>query len=241
MAGTTIARGGSSRGELVLRRRDWDGELELRVNGVFVMDSYETATERALAVLALDGIRRTRGDGHRERGGLSVLIGGLGLGYTLAQFAASPLVGELTVSEIEPLLVEWHLAGLIPLTGDVAHSGRVQLVSRDVREVVTDRPAGSLDVIVLDVDNGPGFLVYEHNASLYEREFLARCRAALADKGVIVVWSAAQAPDLAVALTDVFGSVSHHAMGVMRGDRADSYYAYVAPGHPEDDEPCPAR
>jgi spermidine synthase len=238
VAHMTIARAESSRGELVLRRREWDGELELRVNGVFVMDSYETSTERALATLALDGVMGARGDASRAP--LTVLVGGLGLGYTMAEFAASPLVGELIVSEIEPALVQWHRSGLIPLTQNLARSPRVRMVPRDVREVVASEPVGSLDVIVLDVDNGPGFLVYDDNAAIYQRGFLETCREALASKGILVVWSADRAPDLRAALDEVFGSVSHLAMPVTRNGRVDSYHAYVAPGHPGEDQTCPA-
>lgn len=238
MPGTTIASAKSSRGELVLRRRERDGELELRVNGIFVMDSHETTTERALATLALDSVRRAGGD--QPLPPLAVLIGGLGLGYTLAQFAGSPTVGTMIVSEIEPALVDWHLRGLVPLTKELAHDPRVRLVARDVQAVVDDQPAGSLDVIVLDVDNGPGFLVYDDNAAVYQHEFLSRCRKALAHKGVVVVWSADRAPDLATTLDDVFGTVSHHSMAVRRAERVDHYYTYVAPGHPDEDEPCPA-
>ena len=240
MSGTTIARAESSRGELVLRRREWDGELELRVNGVFVMDSHETATERALATLALESIATARG--HEQREPLTVLIGGLGLGYTLAQFASSPMVGEMLVAEIEPDLVEWHRSGLVPLTQDLVNSPRVRMVPYDVREVVAAQPAGSLDVIVLDVDNGPGFLVYDDNAAIYRSEFLGACRKALASKGVVVVWSADRAPALRSTLANVFGSVSHHAMAVTRKTRVDSYHLYVALGHVDDDgdDACPA-
>jgi spermidine synthase len=234
---TAIARAECSRGELVLRRREWDGELELRVNGVFVMDSYETSTERALATLALDSATRARGG--TSLAPVTVLVGGLGLGYTMVEFAASPLVGELIVSEIEPALVQWHQSGLIPMTENLVRSPRVRMVPRDVREVVAGEPAGSLDVIVLDVDNGPGFLVYDDNAAIYEQEFLATCRKALTSKGVLVVWSADRAPDLWTALDDVFGSVSHHPMAVTRNGRVDSYHAYVAPGHPEEVVACP--
>jgi spermidine synthase len=232
---TTIARAVTPRGELVLRRRDWDGELELRVNGVFVMDSYETATERALAVLALDSIAHQHAETDDGEGPapLTVLVGGLGLGYTVAQFASSPLVSTLIVAEIEADLVAWHRAGMIPLTERLVHDSRIQLVAADIRDVVAGQPPRSVNAIVLDVDNGPGYLVYDANAPVYESPFLVSCREALVRKGIVVVWSAAQAPELAATLEQVFGSVSLHAMAVRRGDRDDHYYAYVAPARPD--------
>jgi spermidine synthase len=236
---TTIARAESPRGEVVLRRRSRDGALELRVNGVFVMDSRETGSERALASLALERLAQDRSTETRDL--VSVLVGGLGLGYTLAEFAASPLVGEVVVAEIEAALVDWHLGGLITHTADIIRSSPVRVVVGDVRDVLATRLDGSLDAIVLDVDNGPGFLVYGDNAPIYRREFLSRCRQALADKGVVVVWSAAPASGLRDALHDVFGSVSHHPMEVTLGQRVDSYHAYVAPGTASQEPPCPSR
>ena len=195
---TTIARAESPRGEVVLRRRSRDGALELRVNGVFVMDSRVTVSERGLATLALARLAQARSA--KTAGPVSVLIGGLGLGYTLVEFAASPMVGDVVVAEIEPALVDWHASGLVPHTVEIMRSPAVRVVVRDVREVVAAQPAGSLDAIVLDVDNGPGFLVYGDNAPIYRPEFLARCREALADEGVLVVWSAAPASELQDAL-----------------------------------------
>jgi spermidine synthase len=201
------------------------------------MDSSETTTERALATLALESIVGRRG-GFAPAAPLTVLIGGLGLGYTLAEFAADSRVGQVIVAEIESELVEWHRAGLLPLTERLRADPRIRILAQSVQAVVAVQPAGSLDVLVLDVDNGPGYLVYDVNSAIYERAFLTACRKALADKGVLVVWSAAEAPELASALEMAFGSVSHHPMPVRRGERADHYLAYVAPAHADQDAAC---
>src|SRR4051812_4530482 len=100
MPDTTIARAESSRGEVVLRRRERDGALELRVNGVFVMDDQETSTERALASLALDAATGNGPQNRDRHRALRVLVGGLGLGYTLAAFLESPDVASILVAEI---------------------------------------------------------------------------------------------------------------------------------------------
>ena len=102
-----VARAESERGELVLRQRtepDGSTTLELRANGVFVMDTRETSSERALAREALAR--------HEAPG--SVLVGGLGLGFTLAEVLADPRVRRVVVAEIEPALVGWLRDGTVP-------------------------------------------------------------------------------------------------------------------------------
>ena len=100
-----LARAESERGELVLReRRPVDGgptSLELRANGVFVMDTVEVSTERAMAQAALELVEEPR----------AVVLGGLGLGYTMHELLADSRVEKCTVVEIEPALVEWLRAG----------------------------------------------------------------------------------------------------------------------------------
>lgn len=231
---TTIARAESPRGEVVLRRRTHDGELELRVNGIFVMDTRETSTERAIARLALDSVSDIRV-------GLRVLVGGLGLGFTLAELVASPRVGRILVAEIEPAVVEWHRRGLISATAWCLGAPGLRVEVGDLRDVVAAQSAGTLDSIVLDVDNGPAALVYDDNAAVYQPEFLARCQRTLAGGGVLVVWSADPAPALFDALRAVFGSVIHHTMPVELGRRAESYHAYVAMTNPHQERACPDR
>ncbi len=227
-----VARSASPRGEVVLRRRDGDGHLELRVNGVFVMDTLETASERGLAACAIETVGARGG----RAAGLRVLVGGLGLGFTLVELASSPLVGEIVVAEVEPALVAWHRSGLVPHTVEALGAPHVAILARDVHDVVVERAAGTLEVIILDVDNGPGFLVYDDNVGLYEPAFLARCRAALAEPGVIVVWSASEAPELEATLAATFGSVAHRTTDVALGNHPNSYHTYLAPAPPGEDQ-----
>lgn len=214
-----IAAQTSDRGELVLLRRD--AVLELRVNGVFVMDTAHTGTERALATATL---RQAPG----ER--LRVLVGGLGLGYTLREVLADPRVREAVVAEIEPALVEWHRQGLVPENAAALADERVRLRVADVAEVLDGTGEDVFDVILLDVDNGPGYLVYEDNAEIYRDAFLARCRDRLATGGVLAVWSASSAPQLHESLRAVFGSCTELDIPVLLGSTETSYLLYIAPG-----------
>lgn len=221
-----VKRATSPRGELTLSRRD-DGSLTLRVNGVFVMDTAETSTERELARAALDAVQ--------VKHTLRVLVGGLGLGFTLHEILLHQRVTEVVVAEIEPALVEWHRQGLIDHPSAMTRSGckllddsRVRVEVADVRTVVAQSQPGRFDVILLDVDNGPGYLVYDDNAAIYGQTFLQACRAALTPGGVLAIWSADWSAELLDGLKFVFADVSELAVQVQLGSRLTTYHLVVA-------------
>lgn len=208
---------------MLLRQRAHDGALELRVNGVFVMDTLETTSERALGDLAAEAAADLG-----ARHGACVLVGGLGLGFTLQAVLASAHVSAVIVAEIEPSVVAWNRAGLIPQTASWVDDPRVRIEVGDVAGIVEAQPAGSLDVILLDVDNGPGYLVYDANARLYEGGFLASCRSALAPQGRLLVWSSAESADFEARLIAAFDSVAHKSYPVRLGSRSETYTVYEA-------------
>lgn len=210
----------SERGELVLQRRD--EELELRVNGVFVMDTGHTATERLLATETLRAVEQDR---------LRVLIGGLGLGFTLREVLADERVAEAHVVEIEPDLIDWHRRGLVPATREAVRDPRTRVSRGDIAEVLGEPE--SCDVLLLDVDNGPDFLVYEANSALYETGFLRRCAEVLAPGGTVAVWSADTSQPLLAALREVFGECTELAIPVSLGQRETTYHLFVARKHVE--------
>ena len=207
-----VARAVGERGELVLRRRG-DGALELRVNGVFVMDDRETSSEELLASVALDAVLRPS----------RVLVGGLGLGYTVRALLADERVREVVVAEIEPDVVRWMRDGVVP---SVLDDPRVRVEVGDVRDVVMGQPAGSLDGILLDVDNGPDFLVYNENSAIYQVDFLVECRRRLRTSGVLTVWSSSASDALAGAVRDTFGACAVRSVPVELQGRAETYYVY---------------
>jgi spermidine synthase len=212
-----IARAESPRGEIVLReRRDENTPsiLELRVNGVFVMDTLETTTERALAKAALALVERPA----------RVLVGGLGLGFTLHEVLADARVEECTVVEIEQAVVDWMRDGTIAHGPKFLADERVDVVVSDVAVALQEAGEAAYDLVLLDVDNGPGYLVHDANAALYQRPFLEAARHATA--GVLVIWSAAEAPQLAAAMETVFGNITTTAYDVQLGDRDEEYWLY---------------
>ena len=213
-----VARAESERGELVLRRRveqNAADALELRVNGVFVMDTHETSTETELAAAALELVEHPR----------RVVVGGLGLGFTLQRVLADPRVEEVRVVEIEEALVGWMRDGTVPHGREILADKRVQVVTADIATAIAEAQS-SYDLVLLDVDNGPGYLVHDGNAGLYEQDVIAGAHRMIASGGVLVIWSADRAPALQQVMSDVFGDCTEHSYDVMLGDRPDQYHLY---------------
>ena len=138
----------------------------------------------------------------------AVVIGGLGLGFTLREVLADHAVERVVVVEIEDALVQWMRDGTIPHGPALLADERLQLVVADIRMAISEATPSSYDLVLLDVDNGPGYLVYEENAPLYQRTFLAEVAKALRPGGALVVWSADESADLADAMESVFGAVT---------------------------------
>jgi len=217
----TVARHQCARGEVVLRRRLDDGGSsvdELIINGAFAMDSSESSTERLLAELALPS-----GRAHR------VLVGGLGLGYTVAAISALE-VDAIDVAEIEPCLIDWAYQGLTPSLATVASNPRIHLHAADIRRVLDgeiDGLAGPWDAIVLDVDNGPDFLIHPRNQALYTKRGLRSAYAQLTPGGTLSIWCQGPTPTLRALLEHTAASVNEQIIDVSRGERTFAYAIYT--------------
>jgi spermidine synthase len=166
---------------LVLERHSTggDGEWVIRVDGHVLMTSGAHASEDALCdVVAqqLVGVERPR-----------VLIGGLGLGFTLRAFLDALPKAEIVVAEISPAIIEWNRTFLAPLSRAALSDARAEVVVSDVRAAIK---RGGWDAIVLDVDNGPWALSKRSNAALYGTTGLRAAKEALSERGIYVVWSA---------------------------------------------------
>ena len=212
-----VARAESERGEIVLLRRD-TGALELRVNGVFVMDTVETSTEQALAEAALAVFDEPRG----------VLVGGLGLGFTAHAVLADPRVEKVAVVEIEDAIVGWMRDATVPHGPAFLADERLTIVVADVRAAVAEATPASYDLVLLDVDNGPGYLVHDSNAEVYAVPFLRQLHDLLRPGGALVVWSAAPDRALGEAVEQVFGAVAPVPFDVKLQGRAEQYWLYQA-------------
>jgi spermidine synthase len=167
-------------GEMRLYQRDQ--EFSIRIDGQELMNSRVYGSEDALADLAcarIAGRQRPR-----------ILIGGLGVGYTL--IATLRRVGadaEVVVAELMPAVVAWNRGPLSHLADHPLRDARVEVREIDVAEVLrAERRA--YDAIMLDVDNGPEGLTRKGNDWLYGQAGLAASRSALRKGGVLAVWSA---------------------------------------------------
>ena len=196
-----IDRAVTERGEIVLRRRGDD--FEIISNGVFLMDTRNGESERLLVTAALDACRSPD----------HVLIGGLGVGFSLAEAVRSASPKIITVVEIEPTVIAWHRDHLG--AGGLADP-RVRVVRADLMAHLADR-VDEYDVICLDVDNGPEWTVTDDNRALYGDHGLSLLRSRLRPGGVLAVWSAAESAAFAARLVAVFGRVTTIRVPVPRG------------------------
>ncbi|HEU0212982.1 MAG TPA: hypothetical protein VFR13_02770 [Jiangellaceae bacterium] len=219
----TLARAEGVTGELTLRRRleadaGDDAVYELIVNGIFLMDTAETSSERLLAEAVLDRLA-TPG---------RILLGGLGLGVTLAELLTDVRIGRVDVVEIEPLLVQWLHAGLVPGMDAVLADQRVHLTVADLRDVLRDVVTNSYDGVLIDVDNGPDFLVHAANAAVYQTASMRDIARALAPGGVLAVWSAARSSVLATTMAEEVGPAEEVVRTVERDGRLMTYHLHLA-------------
>ncbi len=165
---------------LALTRRDT--ELVIMAGGKILMSSRMHGSEEAMAEMALKRLP--------SLSGVCVLIGGLGLGYTLrATLDLLPDDATVVVSELIPAIVEWHRGPLAALAEKPTADPRVTIEIKDVVVTLRSSP-GRFDAILLDIDNGPEAFTESSNASLYNDRGIASIRTALKPGGVLAVWSA---------------------------------------------------
>jgi spermidine synthase len=154
----------------------------VRLANEVLMSSRLHGSESAMAAASLEPALRSP----RPR----VLIGGLGMGYTLrATLDVLPRKSDVVVAELLPCVVDWNRGPLAALSSNALDDPRVHLEVADVRSVVAS-PRDGFDAIMLDVDNGPDAFTMEANSSLYRPAGLALLRAALRPGGVLSIWSA---------------------------------------------------
>ncbi len=167
-------------GTLRLMRRGQDFSILFGRNEL--MSSRLRGSEEALATLSYERVR--------GRARPHVLVGGLGMGFTLrAALAVLPADARVTVGELVPKIVEWARGPLAHLFGDSLDDARVAIEIRDVYEQIAGSPA-AYDAILLDVDNGPDGLIHAPNDRLYSKQGLRAAHAALRPSGVLAIWSA---------------------------------------------------
>ncbi len=187
-------------GELILLERHTLAGVhhEIRIDGRFAMSTSDESTSRLLARASLNRLD--------QKEGIRVLVGGLGLGLTLREVLDDVRVGEVTVAELEEAIIDWNRTFLGVFNRDTLLDPRLRVYCGDVLEILGEIRAG-FDVILMDVDNGPSYLLNKKNASLYTHRGLRMIRRCLVPGGVLGVWAGRPEPDLERRLSMYYSDV----------------------------------
>ncbi len=167
--------------ELRLKRRG--AEFSIMLGNIELMNSRLSGSEEALAKMACLRLQ--------DRESPRVLIGGLGMGFTLrAALAELAPEAQITVAELVPAVVSWAKGPMVEVFGDSLMDPRVSIREVDVGRLIR-AGRSTYDAILLDVDNGPEGLTRKANDSLYDLQGLSAARTALTPGGILAVWSSA--------------------------------------------------
>ena len=217
-------------GELCLRRRELLSRpgtviTEITLDHELLMSSYITVSERALAEEAL--ARHTGSD-------LSVLVGGLGLGYTANAALQSPRVRRVEVIEFLPEVVGFLRHGLVPLSRELLADPRLVVRQGDVYEQLRHVAQERWDVVLIDVDHSPEEHLGTTNESFYSESGLERAKQHLSPGGILAVWSYAESSPFVDALRSTFSIVESVSVTVMNDlvDEEQTDWLFIARDEP---------
>jgi spermidine synthase len=198
-------------GELTLRRRTEtrlqnQEVFEVKLGDEYLMSSLFTESERQLARLGLAPLE----------GQLDVVIGGLGLGYTVAEALKNEGVHRLLVIDLFQAVIDWHEAGLVPLGDSITRDPRCELRRGDFFELARtgfdpSDPDRRFDAVLVDIDHSPKHFLGSANQSFYTLDGLASVRDQIKPVGTFALWSNDAADgDFTETLRNVFGSATAH-------------------------------
>ncbi len=190
-------------GDLCLRRRELLSSpgtviTEITLDHQLLMSSHNTVSERALADEAL-----ARHSGHD----LSVLVAGLGLGYTAAAVLQSVRVRRVEVIELFPAVIDFLREGLVPLSSELLADTRLGVREGDVYAMLREPASERWDLVLVDVDHSPEDPLGAGNDPFYTASGLSRAKHHLAPGGVLAVWSYAESSPFVEALRTAFDVV----------------------------------
>lgn len=208
-----IERCPSSFGEIQLQQR---GQYyEVISNGTFLMATYNGESERLLVRAALERCHLPQ----------YVLIGGLGVGFSLHEILQHPDLRQVTVVEIEKKIIEWNSDILAESNGHALSDPRCNLIHDDLIAWI-NKTDMTFDLICLDIDNGPDWVVHQQNHSLYNQGGLHKIRNLLRPGGCITFWSATAAPAFVDLLRSFFGEAAVEVAEVPQ-ERGEPDYIFI--------------
>jgi len=198
-----------------------DGTFSMNLNGQELMHSKAVASERMMGSLGLER--------HRPGESLRILIGGLGLGFTLQAVLESTGKGSVVdVVELLPEVILWNRKHLEDLNGRLLADTRVKVLADDVNHFIRSASDSSYDVILLDIDNGPIAMVNKMNSHLYSNSGCKAIRSALASGGRAILWSAGPDPAFANRLQQAGLKVRAVPARTHESAKRAAYTLYVA-------------
>lgn len=212
------------KGEIQLQRRG--NEYEIIYNGVFLMASYNGSSERAAVSDALKIADQDPG-GH-----LGVLMGGLGMGFSLLEALDCEQVKRVVVAEIEPAVIRWNRDCLGKLNNGAVNDPRVEIVNNDFIELIKEKaaaagrnPARAFQVVMVDTDNGSSWLSIPSNYRLYRDEGLSLIKKCLSPGGAACFWCSNREEDLEQRLRTHFQEVHFKTVEEKTGQESAYYLA----------------
>ncbi len=177
-----------------------NGSFCIRLNGLQLVHSAAPTSELLLGELGVEGLAC--------RSAPRILIGGLGLGFTLkAVLGKVRPTARVELAELLADVVEWNKQFLLGLNGALLQDHRVEVILGDIWNLLARAAESSYDAVLLDVDNGPKALVHKQNSRLYSSDGLAQIALVLKPRGRAVFWSADPAPEFAERLAGAGFSV----------------------------------
>jgi spermidine synthase len=205
-------------GEMVLYQHGRD--FSITINGQDLMHSRQHESELELARLGCAHLALRKDS--------RILIGGLGMGYTLRQALdmLSPQA-QVVVGELLGAVVDWNQAFFGDLNGQPLEDARVDLQTGDIVELIS-RFTSRFDAILLDIDNGPDAMTDSGNRRLYGHEGIQACRRALGKQGCLAVWSAEPSKKFERLLMSCSFHVRRYRASAYKGSKAPSRFVWVA-------------
>ena len=211
---TVIERALTKHGEIQLQKRGSD--YEIIFNGTFLMATYNGASEKLLVRAAIEAAAWPK----------AVLIAGLGVGFSLAEALQYPAVEKVKVIEIEKKIIEWNRTHLAVYSNNALSQPQVEVVNADFIEWMGSSRE-KFDVICMDIDNGPDWVVMEANNELYSDAGISNLLKLINKNGAVSFWSAARSGPFEQRLKKWFNSVKVLEIGNQRGEPD---YIYLATG-----------
>jgi spermidine synthase len=194
-------------------------EMEMIIDGVFIMASYNHLSSELLIRNAMKHFQTVKD--------INILVGGLGMGFTVKEACSYPGIEKVDVVEIQPAVVKWNHEHFINFNGGCLNDNRVKIIIDDFYDYVTGTDK-RYDLISMDIDNGPMMLVKANNERVYNLGFFERIKEIMKPKGIFVIWSCNEEPGLLEQTRQIFKTCYMEEVIEEHSNRQVPYYLYFA-------------